>query len=62
MDPPPTFLEVETARFFNCTLPLKLLKNKPAAQAQTNPDATPPIGQIHPTSKMTVNFEPLKGF
>ena len=31
-------------------------------QAQTLPDAIPPIGQIHPFSKMVVTFEPLKGF
>ena len=30
-------------------------------QAQTLPEATPPIGQIHPFSKMAVTFEPLKG-
>ena len=28
-------------------------------QAQTIPDATPPIGKIHPLSKMDVTFEPL---
>ena len=26
------------------------------------PDATPPIGQIHPISKMAVTFEPMMGF
>ena len=31
-------------------------------QAQTLPDATPPIGQIHPFSKMAVTSEPLMGF
>ena len=31
-------------------------------QAQTLPYATLPIGQIHPFSKMAVNFEPLMGF
>ena len=31
-------------------------------QAQTLPDATPPIGKIHPFSKMAVTFEPLMGF
>ena len=31
-------------------------------QAQTLPDATPPIGKIYPFSKMTVTFEPLMGF
>ena len=30
-------------------------------QAQTLPDATPPIGKIHPFSKMDVTFEPLMG-
>jgi hypothetical protein len=31
-------------------------------QAQTLPDATPPIGKIRPVSKMTITFEPLMGF
>ena len=31
-------------------------------QAQTLPDATPPIGKIHPFSKMAITFEPLKQF
>ena len=31
-------------------------------QAQTLPDATPPIGQMHPFSKMTITFKPLIGF
>ena len=31
-------------------------------QAQTLPHATPPIGQIHPFSKMAVTFEPQMGF
>ena len=31
-------------------------------QAQTLPDATPPIGQIHPYSKMALTFEPLEVF
>ena len=31
-------------------------------QAQALSDATPPIGQIHTFSKMTVIFEPLMGF
>ena len=31
-------------------------------QAQTLPNATPPIGQIQPLSKMAVTFEPLKRF
>ena len=30
-------------------------------QAQTLPDATPPMGKSHPFSKMTVTFEPLMG-
>ena len=41
------------------------VKNKPAAQvagAETLPDIAPPIGKIHPFSKMAVNFEPLMGF
>ena len=31
-------------------------------KAQTLPDATPPMGNIHPFSKMAVTFEPLMGF
>ena len=31
-------------------------------QAQTLPDATPPVGEIHPFSKLAVTCEPLKGF
>ena len=31
-------------------------------QAQTLPDATPPIGKIHPFSKMAITFEPLMHF
>ena len=30
--------------------------------AQTLPNATRPIGKIHPFSKMAVTFEPLMGF
>ena len=30
-------------------------------QVEILPEATPTIGQIHPFSKMTVTFEPLKG-
>ena len=30
-------------------------------QAKTLPDATPPVGQIHPLSKMVVTFKPLMG-
>ena len=33
-----------------------------ATQTQTLPDAIPPIGQVHPFSKMAVTFEPLKEF
>ena len=36
--------------------------NKQAWQAQTLPDATPPIGKIHPIRKMILTFEPLMGF
>ena len=32
---------------------------KKRLQAQTLPDATPPIGQIHPFRKMAIAFEPL---
>ena len=31
-------------------------------QAHTPPDATPPIGNIQPFSKIAVTFEPLMGF
>ena len=31
-------------------------------QAQTLPDATPPIGKIYPFTKMAVTCEPLMGF
>ena len=31
-------------------------------QAQTLPNANPPIGKINPFSKMTVTFEPLIRF
>ena len=30
-------------------------------QAQTLPDATQPIGKIHPFNKMALTFEPLLG-
>ena len=38
--------------------------NKPAAQAtgQTLPDATPPVGKIHPFSKIAVTFAPMQQF
>ena len=31
-------------------------------QAQTIPNVTPPMGNIHPFSKMAITFEPLIGF
>ena len=31
-------------------------------QAQTLPDEAPPIGKIHPFTKIAVTFEPLMGF
>jgi hypothetical protein len=31
-------------------------------QAQTLPDEAPPIGKIHPFSKMAITFEQLMGF
>ena len=37
---------------------MRVLK-KQAGYAQTLPDATPPIGKIHPYSKTTVTFELL---
>ena len=38
--------------------------NKYAAQAaaQTLPDATPPVGKIHPFRKIAVTFEPIQQF
>ena len=41
-----------------------LTKNKPAAQAagQTLPNATPPVGKIHPFSKIAVTIEPTQQF
>ena len=40
----------------------RLFINKPAAQAagHTLHDVTPPVGQIHPFSKVPVIFEPIK--
>ena len=40
------------------------MKDKPAAQAagQTLPNATPPLGKIHPFSKIAITFEPMKQF
>ena len=36
--------------------------NKPAAQAagQTLPDATPPVGKMHPFSQIAVTLEPIQ--
>ena len=36
--------------------------NKPAAQAagQTLPDASAPVGKIHPFSKIAITFEPIQ--
>ena len=41
-----------------------LPKNKPAAKAagQTLPNATPPVGKIHPFIKIAVTFEPIQRF
>ena len=30
--------------------------------SENKPDATPPIGKIHPLSKITITFEPLMEF
>ena len=35
--------------------------NKPAA-GQALPDATPPVGKIHPFSKVAVTVEPIQRF
>ena len=42
----------------------RLVINKPAARVagQTLPDATPPVGKIHPFSKIAVTFEPMQRF
>ena len=42
----------------------RLFINKPAAQAagQTLHDATPPVGQIHPFSKIAIPLEPIRQF
>ena len=39
-----------------------LTLKKPATQAagQTRPNATPPLGKIHPFSKIAVTFEPIQ--
>ena len=43
---------------------LQKYENKPVAQAagQTLHDATPPVGKIHPFSKITVTFEPIQRY
>ena len=38
------------------------IQNKPAAQAQALPDATPPIGKIYPFTKIVVTFESVMQF
>ena len=42
----------------------KTFKNKHAGQAegQILPDAAPPVGKIHPFSKIAVTFEPIQQF
>ena len=37
-------------------------ENKPAGQSagQTLPNATPPVGKIHPFSRIAVSFEPIQ--
>ena len=52
--PPPSLNNADAANYKT-----SLLRR---LQVQTLPDATPPIGQIHPFSKMAVPFEPLMGF
>ena len=43
---------------------LLVYQNKPAAQAagQTLPDASPPVGKIHPFSKISVTDETIQQF
>ena len=43
---------------------LSALKIMPGAEAaeQTFPDATPPVGKIHPFSNIVVTFEPIQQF
>ena len=51
-------------------VPIKILQEQmPLKQAcgagcrrRPSPDEAPPIGKIHPFSKMAVTFEPLMGF
>ena len=42
----------------------KIIKNMPAAQAvgHTLPDATPPLGKIHPFIKIAATFEQIEQF
>ena len=50
------------SRYVNVVICIEI--NKPAAQAagQTLPDATPPVGKIHPFSKNAGTFEPIQRF
>ena len=45
-------------------LTCRCMLNKPAAQAagQTLPDATPPVGKIHPFSKITLTVKQIQRF
>ena len=51
---------------YESSIPLNegAIENKPAAQAagQTLPDATPPVGKIHPFCKVVATFEPIQRF
>ena len=65
----PAKVSLEMSHFKHKILPIfkstgKMGLNKPAAQAagQTLPNATPPVGKIHPFSKIAVTFEPIQRF
>ena len=53
------YQKVHLTRKYRCA---QYLSNKPAGQTagQTLPDATPPVGQIHPFSEIAVTFEPIQ--
>ena len=49
----PHYIPILDAYTSPCVLKTNLVRN---LQAQTLPDATPQIGQIHPFSKMAITF------
>ena len=42
-------------------IPLLKASRLRSLQAQTLPNAAPPVSQIHPSSKMALTFQPLMG-